>query len=80
MVLVFGRMRERRSILQPFAHPAVGKRHLHESGGFVPGHIPTTVTASGRYHAFTTDHLLDRRQISTSVTLSRREVRAYRAA
>jgi hypothetical protein len=47
------------------------KRHMHEIGGFALGQIPALVIASRR-DALTTDHLLDRRQISTGVTLFRR--------
>ena len=44
---------------------------MYEIGGFALGRIPATVVASCR-HAFMADHFLNRRQVSTGVTLSQR--------
>jgi hypothetical protein len=48
------------------------KRHMHEIGGFALSRISATVVARCRRHAFVAHHLLNHRQVSTGVTLSRR--------
>ena len=45
---------------------------MHEIGGFALGRISATVVASGRRYAFMANHLLESRQNSAGVTLSRR--------
>jgi hypothetical protein len=74
MVLVFGRMRGRRSILSPLAQACRGKTAHVRDRRLCSWPHPAPIIASRRRHAFMSKHLLHHRQVGAGVTLSRREV------